>query len=43
MCAAYAPDDLLRSERVPDVAAGRWVAGAWRRALLDKGGFEKWA
>jgi hypothetical protein len=36
----YSELDLLRSERVGDVAAGCELAERWRQAVIGKGGFE---
>jgi hypothetical protein len=39
--AGYGPDDLLRSQFVIEIGAAREIAGEWRQAVADKGGFEE--
>jgi hypothetical protein len=35
--ACYASHDIVRTERVVDLGAGRALAAEWRQALIDKG------
>jgi hypothetical protein len=37
----YGEDDLLRSQRTPEIGAARELAEQWRQAVLAKGGCEE--
>ncbi len=37
--AQFSDDDLLRSQRAPEIGTARDVAAEWKRAALAKGGF----
>jgi hypothetical protein len=37
--AGFSEDDLLRSQRTPEIGSAREFAEEWRQAVLAKGGF----
>ena len=41
MRCAYGDEDIVRTQLIPDLESARELAAEWRRALINKGGFDE--